>query len=384
MSSFKKIALAVVAAMTMGTVVVAPASAAAMTLAVTLNGADKSSATSAAAAVALPVPADNTVGALEALKFVATVDTGTSVSVTATNSTVVTALHDAAAPVTASSGSSSLTIATGTGNLATFYVYTKTTAIGTVVVSNGGTTFTYFVQGTAGSVHTLTASAPASAPSGTVQDILVTATDVFGNKVAGKVLAGRVFAAQGTLAAATATTGSTLADFGVAKFSLTLPTIGRALVEFSLNNPADGASIIVGLPAPSLTPAVEIATRDLAAELKAAQDALAAEKAARAADKLAADKAAADAKTAADLAATKAAADLVTANAEVAKLKAEAVTAKAAADKALADATAAHAAALAKVNADNAAAMAAIKKAFNSLAVKWNKKNPSAKVALIK
>ena len=378
MKSFKKIALAMVAAMTLGTISVAPASAAAMTLAVTLNGADKSSATSAAAAVALPVPADNTIGALEALKFVATVDTGTSVSVTATNATIVTALHDAAAPVTASSGSSSLTIATGTGINATFYVYTKTTAVGTVVVSNQGTTFTYYVQGTAGGIHTLAASAPSSAPAGTVQDILVTATDVFGNKVAGKVIAGRVFAAQGTLAApGTATTGSTLADFGVAKFNLTLPTTGRALVEFSLNNAADGATAVVGLPALSLTPAVEIVTRDLAAELKAAQDALAAEKAASA-------KALTDAKAAADAAALKAAADLVTANAEVAKLKAEAVTAKAAADKALADATAAHAATLAKVNADNAAAMAAIKKAFNSLAVKWNKKNPSAKVALIK
>jgi hypothetical protein len=349
-----------------------------MSLAVTLNGADKSSATSAAAAVALPVPADNTVGALEALKFVATVATGTSVVVSATNATIVTALDDVAAPVTASSGSSSLTIATGTGQTATFYVYTKTTAVGTVVISNGGTTFTYFVQGTAGGIHTLSASAPASAPASTIQDILVTATDVFGNKVAGKVIAGRVFAAQGTLASATATTGSTLTDFGVATFKLTLPATGRALVEFSLNDAlADGASAVASLPVRVLTPAAEIATRDLAAELKAAQDALAAEKAASA-------KALADAKAAADAAALKAAADLVTANAEVAKLKAEAVTAKAAADKALADATAAHAATLAKVNADNAAAMAAIKKAFNALAKKWNAKNPKAKVALVK
>jgi hypothetical protein len=72
-----------------------------------------------------------TVDAADALKFVATVDTGTNVSVTATNATIVSALHTSAAPVGATSGSSSLTIATGTGTTATFYVYTKTTAIGT-------------------------------------------------------------------------------------------------------------------------------------------------------------------------------------------------------------------------------------------------------------
>lgn len=371
MMSFKKVALAVVAAMTMGTMVATPASAAAMSVAVTLNGADKSSASSAATPATLPVPADNAINATDALRFIATVDRGTSVSVSATNATIVTALHDVAAPVTASSGSSSLTVATGTGETATFYVYTKTTAVGTVVVSNQGTTFTYYVQGTAGAIHTLSASAPSSAPAATSQDILVTATDVFGNKVAGKVIAGRVFAAQGTLAAATATTGATLADFGVAKFSLTLPSSGRALVEFSLNDAvADGAANVIGLPARVLTPAVEIVTRDLAAELAKAQADLAAEKAASA-------KALADAKTASDLAA-------VTAAAEIAKLKADAVTAKVAADKALADATAAHASELAKVKADNASAIAAMKAAFNSLAKKWNAKNPKAKVALVK
>jgi hypothetical protein len=60
------------------------------------------------------------------------------------------------------------------------------------------------------------------------------------------------------------------------------------------------------------------------------------------------------------------------------------VTAKAAADKALADATVAHAAELAKVKADNDAAIKSMKDAFNKLARQWNKKNPKAKVALVK
>jgi hypothetical protein len=388
MNSFKKIALAVVAAMTMGTIVATPASAAVMTVAVSLNGNANTTNSAIATPALLPVPADNTVDATDALKFVATVDTGTVVSVVATNATIVSTLHDSAAPVTSASGSSSLSIATGTGTTATFYVYTKTTAVGTVVVTNQGTTLTYYVQGTAGLINNLSVSAPASGAAGTKQDILVTATDVFGNKVSAKSITATVFAATATLDSATAVTGATLSDFGVATFKATLPTVGtRALIMFAptVTDPVSATTAdVVGLPARALAPFAEIAVRDLVSEL-------AAEKAARAADKVTADAAlaaekaaAASAKAAADAAALKAAADLVTANAEVAKLKAEAVVAKVAADKDLADATAAHVVELAKVKADNDTALAALKKAFNSLAKKWNKKNPSAKVTLIK
>jgi hypothetical protein len=376
MKSFKKIALAMVAAMTTATIVATPASAAVMTVAVDLNGAPNTTASAIATPALLPVPSDNKVEAVDALRFVATVDAGTNVSVTATNATIVSALHTLPAPVTAVSGSSSLTIATGTGTTATFYVYTKTTAIGSVVVTNQGTTLTYYVQGQAGKINNLTVSAPTSGAAGTKQDVVVEATDVFGNKVSGKTITAAVFAATGVLDASTAVTGSTLSDFGKATFKLTLPTSGtRSLLTFAPALPGDAVdpTVVTGLTAPTLAPFAEIAIRDMAAELKAAQDALAAEK-----------KASADAKAAADAAALKAAADLVTANAEIAKLKAEAVTAKAAADKALADATALHAAELAKVKADNAAALASMKKAFNDLAKKWNAKNPKAKVALVK
>ena len=80
----------------------------------------------------------------------------------------------------------------------------------------------------------------------------------------------------------------------------------------------------------------------------------------------------------------KAAADLATANAEIAKLKAEAVTAKLTSDSATATAIAAKDAEIAKLKADNATALAALKKAFNTLAAKWNKANPKAKVTLVK
>jgi|LakMenE07Oct09ns_1017277.scaffolds.fasta_scaffold00002_50 hypothetical protein len=397
MNSFKKIALAMVAAMTLGTIVATPASAAVMTVAVSLDSVANTTNSSIATPAALPVPADNTVDAADALKFVATVDTGTSVSVTTTNATIVSALHTTAAPVGATSGSSSLTIATGTGTTATFYVYTKTTAIGTVVINNQGTTLTYYVQGTAGKINTLTVSAPATGAAGTKQDITVTATDTFGNKVSGKSITATVFAATATLDTATATTGATLSDFGVAKFVATLPATGtRSLITFSPTTAADATTAdVVGLPARALAPFAEITVRDLVSELAA---------------QTAAKDAALAAKAAADAALVKATAEhtalIAAKNAELAKFKDDTTTAvaqakavadaaiaaeKAASAKALADAKVASDAALAakdaqiaKLTADNAAALASLKKSFNALATKWNKKNPKAKVALVK
>ena len=368
MNSFKKIALAMVAAMTLGTIVATPASAAVMSVAVDLAGTANTTASSISTPASLPVPADNSVDAADALKFVATVDTGTTVSVVATNATIVSALHTSAAPVGASSGSSTLTIATGTGTTATFWVYTKTTAIGTVTVSNQGTTFTYYVQGTAGKINNLILSAPATGAAGTKQDITVTATDAFGNKVSGKSITATVFAATAVLDTATATTGATLSDFGVATFKATLPTTGtRSLITFAPTTSTDAvAAAVTGLTAPTLSPFAEITVRDLATELSA---------------QVAAKDAALAAKAAADAA-------LVKATAEHAALIAaeKAASAKALADaKVVSDAAlAAKDAQIAKLTADNAAALKSIKDAFNALAKKWNAKNPKAKVTLVK
>jgi hypothetical protein len=379
MNSFKKIALAVAAAMTLGTIAAAPANATVMTVAVTLNAAPNTTSGVIGTPATLPVPEDNKIDATDALKFVATVATGTSVTAVATNATIVSALHDPAAPVGASSGSSSLTIATGTGDKATFYVYTKTTAIGTVVITNGGTTLTYYVQGTAGLINNLTVSAPTSGAAGTKQDILVTATDVFGNKISGKSLTATVFAATATLASATAPTGTTLSDFGVAKFSATLPATGsRALITFAPTTAGEATNAdVVGLPVRTLAPFAEITVRDLVSEL-------AAEKAAK--DAALAAKAVSDAavlKAAADAVAAKVASDAALAAEKAASAKALA-DAKVASDKALADVKVAYDATVAKLTADNALALKSIKDAFNKLARQWNAKNPKAKVTLVK
>ncbi len=372
MNSFKKIALAVVAAMTLGMVAVAPANATVMTVAVTLDGTANTTNGVIATPATLPVPADNTIDAADALRFVATVAAGTSVSAVATNATIVSALHTSAAPVGASSGSSSLTIATGTGTTATFFVYTKTTAIGTVVINNGGTTLTYYVQGTAGKINNLTVSAPSAGAAGTKQDIVVTATDAFGNKVSGKSITATVFASTAVMDTATVTTGATLTDFGTATFKATLPTTGtRSLITFAPTTSTDAvAAAVVGLTAPTLAPFAEIAVRDLVSEL-------AAEKAAK--------DAALAAKAASDAALVKATAEHVALIAAEKAASAKALAdAKVASDKALADAKVAHDAVVAKLTADNAAAVKSIKDAFNKLALQWNKKNPKAKVTLVK
>ena len=396
-----------VAAMTLGTMVATPASANTMSVvASTWNAAKTGGAgydtpatagTALTTAIVRPVPADNTVDNTDVVQIVATVVAGTSVTATSTNATIVSALHSTAAPVGATSGSSSLTVATGTGTTATFYIYTKTTAIGTVVITNGPVTLTYYVQGTAGLINNLTVSAPATGAAGTKQDITVTATDTFGNKVSGKSITATVFASTATMDTATATTGATLSDFGVAKFVATLPATGsRSLITFSPTTAGDATTAdVVGLPARALAPFAEITVRDLVSELAAQTAAKDAALAAKAVADAAVVKAAADAvaaKTASDaaLAAEKAASAKALADAKVAADAALAAAVKVETDKAAAAkvasdaALAAKDAQIAKLTADNAAAIKSLKDAFNKLARQWNAKNPKAKVTLVK
>ena len=382
MNSFKKIALAVVAAMTMSTLVMTPASANTVSVDVTT---EISGAGTAASPFTVKVPSDNVVSVAdtstvtnnEALLITATVVAGTPVTFTAVGAgtRLVSAIGST---VNASAGSSSITV-TPASTTATVYAYTTTTAASAVTVSVTGASTTIYLKGVAGPAYELKMSIPASGNiSGKVTATLDVA-DIFGNAVADTVTVT-------TLGGATA--GTVTADALVT---------GRYTSEISL--PAAAGTVAVGasIVAPTSVPTIKLATTsqtaivtvsDLAGALATANAALAAEKAARAADKVTADAAlaAAVAKAASDAVAAKAAADAaaITAAAEIATLKANAVTAKVAADKALADATAAHAAELAKVKADNAVAIAAMKKAFNDLAKKWNKKNPSAKVTLVK
>ena len=348
MNSFKKVSLIIAAALTSTMLVSPAANANAGTVTLTVAGSAATGGTVVTTPVSLPVPADNSVDAADALKIAVTgVDTGTVVSAVAVNATIVPALATSTAPVTASSGTASLTINTGTGNTADFYIYTKSTAVGTVSVTRAGTTTVYYVQGSAGALNSITLTAPASAAAGTSQVIKVSGYDVFGNLKGGATI--NTLVSNSGAATATALTSDTAtATLGTKEQTILMPASGAVTVVAY----ATVATAVTGLSAPVGSVSATIAVRDLASEL-AAKNAevaslisqLAVANAARAADKVASDKALADAKVASDSAT---------------------VTAKVASDLAL------------------ATAKAEYKAKFNALATKWNKKNPKSKVALIK
>ena len=336
MNSFKKVSLIIAAALTSTMLVSPAANANAGTVTLTVAGTAATGGTVVTTPVSLPVPADNSVDAADALKIAVTgVDTGTVVTAVAVNATIVPALSATGAAVTASSGSSTLSIATGTGTSADFYVYTKSTAVGSVSITRAGTTTVYYVQGTAGALNSITLTAPASAAAGTSQVLKVSGFDVFGNPKGGATI-NTLVSSSGVSLATALTTDTVTATLGTKEQTVTIPATGSVTVVAY----ATVATAVTGLAAPVGSVSATIVVRDIAAELAAknaelatANAALAAEKAGRAADKAAADSA-------------------------TATLKAENEALK----KTIAD----------------------LKTKFNALAKKWNAKFPKLKVNWIK
>ncbi len=299
MISLKKIALVCAAALT-STVLLVP-SANANTLTLTVNGSAATGGTAATAPVALPVPADNSVDLADVLKIAVTnLETGTVVTAVATNATLVPAVATSTTPVTSSSGTASLSINTGTGTTADIFVYTKTTAVGSVAVTIRGNTTTYYVQGTAGALNAVALTAPESAAAGSTQSLKVTGYDVFGNLKGGSSI-NAVVSNGSSATATTLTTDTVTATNGTKTFDVVMPAAGQVTVIVY----ATVASAISGMSTPVGSVSKNIAIRDLAGELAAVQAALAAEKVGRAADKAAYDSATATAtKQIADLTAT--------------------------------------------------------------------------------
>lgn len=286
MISLKKIAFVCAAALT-STVLLVPSASAAAATTLTVNGSAATGGTAATAPVALPVPADNSVDLADALKIAVTgLDTGTVVTAVATNATLVPAVATSAAPVTSASGTASLSISTGTGTTADIFVYTKTTAVGTVSVTIGGNTTTYYVQGTAGALNAIALTAPESAAAGSTQSLKVTGYDVFGNLKGGASI-NAVVSNGSTASATTLTTDTVTATNGNKTFDVVIPASGQVTVIVY----ATVATAITGMSTPVGSVSKNIAIRDLAGELGATQAALAAEKVARAADKAASDSA---------------------------------------------------------------------------------------------
>ena len=357
MNSFKKVSLVIAAALT-GTVLATVPAQAVPTIAVTVNAVADTDANTLAGAAVVTVPSDNKVDAADAVKFALTgVDTGTVVTATTSGAFIVSALWASTAPVTSASGVTSYTVNTGTGTTAEFYVYTKSTAAGTVTITNGGNTYVYYVKGTAGPAYNLDTTVSANANTSAVVEYSTKVTDVFGNIPTATTPVVTVIGATVSVASAASDTTT-----GISKVTVTYPaTAGNAAINFAIT-----ATDVDGLPVAVKSVTKFVTVSDLATANASLTAQLSASIAARAAD--AAASAAALTKASADLAAEKAAraAD------------------KVASDKALADAAAAKIAAQAASDLAAATAKAAYKAEYNALATKWNKANPKAKVALKK
>ena len=380
---------------------------AAPAVALSINGVAITTASVSTTPASVTVPADNSVDAVDAVRFFLTsVDAGTTVTVAATNSFIVSSLSTTLNPVKNTAGVTSASYNVGTGTTSEFFAYTRSTSLGTITITNGGSTFTYYIRGTAGPAYTVAYTPNAKPFTSTLVKQSVKVTDVFGNAVAGVT-------PTLSLINLTSTTPTSSNTDGVSEFTLTYPsTAGKSALSVSI--PAvDVVGFDPAVKAISTFIDVTDATGEIAtaaAALAAEKAALAAEKTARAADKAAADKAATDAATAAAaaLAAEKAARATDKANADailaaektaraaalaaektasdsvLATEKAARAADKVTADKALADEKAARAAdkaasdkALATLTASVATLtkkVADLKALYNKLAIKFKQK----------
>ena len=185
MNSFKKVSLAAISAFALvaSAIIAGPANAS-VVAAVTVGSTDVATTSKVSTTPATPtVPSDNKVDLADTVKFVVTVPTGTTVRATAADAKLVTALDAVGAEVSASAGTASVEINTGSGTTATFYAFTTKTTAGSVVVTAGGSSSTYYLKGLAGPAYNLSVSVPTVAGLGSDVDFTAKATDVFGNTV---------------------------------------------------------------------------------------------------------------------------------------------------------------------------------------------------------
>jgi hypothetical protein len=330
MNSFKKISVAIAAALAIGTIVGVTPATAATTL--TVNSVAAVGGTTAVSPVEIPVPDQNNVLVSKALTIVVdTLPINTVVTASATNGKILTTIGTALAPVVATAGSATASVNTGSGATATFYVFTTSTANGSVVVTVGGTSTTYYFKGSAGALNAITMTTPDTAAAGTTQKVVLGGYDVFGNAIGASSISLQVVTstASTTTVHTTETATAGTAVLGFKSVDVSVPATGT----LTLVATAAVAAAVTGLASPVGVAVKTVSIRDLASELASVQAQLIAERAAHSTTKTALDSA---------------------------------LAAKTTADVALATAIADH------------------KKKFNDLAKKWNKKNPRAKVSLIK
>ena len=267
MTSLKKPLIAIASAVALvGTMLVAgPANASTATLTVAGN-APATAGTSSATAIALPVPADNDVNSADALRIaLSNVTAGSNVVVTATNAKIVTAVTSGSTIVKVDSGVSTATIPTGTGTTADVFVYTTTTANGTVSVTANNNTTTYHVKGNAGPAYNLAVVVPTVANLNAAVEVTALVTDVFGNAVTNASISSTVI--RGTVSAF-----SYDATDKRYEATLTAPaTAGTTVIANTIT-----ASAVAGLAKPVTEIVSNISVADLAGQVVALQAQLAA------------------------------------------------------------------------------------------------------------
>lgn len=282
-------------------------------VALSVNGVAITTANVSGSPAVIPVPSDNSVDAADAVRFSLTgVTAGTTVTVATTNAFIIPALSTTLNPVRSASGVAAAAYNVGTGTTSEFFAYTRSTGLGVITITNGGSTFTYYVRGSAGAAHTIAYTPNENPFTSTFVKQSVSIKDIFGNAVSG---------VTPTLSLinliSTAPTASN-AD-GVSEFTVTYPALpGRSALSIAIPavdvlgltaairsiatfiDVVDATSEINKAIALAATEKAALATERAAraAEKTASDAALAAEKAARAAEKLVTDKALADEKAA--------------------------------------------------------------------------------------
>lgn len=263
MASFKKTLIATASAVALvTTALIASPAQAAVSTALTVAGSAATGGTTELTAIALPVPADNSVDTVDTLDVALSgITAGEAVAVVATDATLIAA--GTTGSITATTGASTLSIATGTGTTAGFRVYTKTTKVGKVVVTVGAATpVTYYVKGTAGALNAIALTAPTAAL-GTTAKVTATGTDVFGNVVSGATVALQVISGSATNTYSLTTTAD-----GTAVKELT----GLSVDAYDLLATATVAAQVTGLAKPIGFVKGQLKVVDLSA-LAAAKDA---------------------------------------------------------------------------------------------------------------
>jgi hypothetical protein len=271
MTSIKKPLIAIVSALALvATAIISVPANASVVAAVTVGETNVATTSKVITTPATPtVPSDNKVDLADTVKFVVTVAENTVVTASGTGVRLVSALHTADSPVTASSGAGTISGNSGSGTTVTFYAFTTKAETGSVVVSTGGSSTTYYVKGLVGPAYNISVVAPKVVNLSGTATVVAVVTDVFGNAITDASISNT--AIRGSLGSFSYNSADK-----VYKATFTAPaTAGDAIVESKvtatavtgLSKPQD--SVVYTISVGNLSDQVTLLTAQLVAAEKA-------------------------------------------------------------------------------------------------------------------